>query len=150
MSKASTGRCGAGSRRLWGVLALMGMVWCAAGCSPRPPEGIDLDLPGLLAAGEETALESPPLRPDPPALGPEAPYTPIIHPPDVQRVWIPSRINAYGDLAAGHWIYLKIRDAEWFLKRRDDSARQRMQLDLPMVPTIRSQDPEAPENQVER
>ena len=89
-------------------------------------------------------------RSDPPVLGPEAPYTPIIHPPDVQRVWIPSRINAYGDLAAGHWIYLKIRDAEWFLKRRDDSARQRMQLDLPMVPTIRSQDPEALENQVER
>ena len=123
------------------VLVLVLAVAVLWGCTPRTPEGKDIDLRAVLLQGERTGLEAPPLRPDPPALGPEAPYIPVIHPPDVQRVWIPSRINVHGDLASGHWIYLKVRPAEWFLKRRNDSEAEGMELRMPMVPTIRSQDP---------
>ena len=122
------------------AVLVAGMAW---GCTPRTPEGVDIDLPGIMMEGEEAGVTAPPLRPDPPVLGPEAPYIPVIHPPDVQRVWIPSRINAHGDLASGHWIYLKVRPAEWFLKRRNDSELSGMRLEMPRVPTIRSQEPEA-------
>ena len=46
-------------------------------------------------------------------IGP--PATPVLVPPDVRRVWVPTHENAEGELVAGHWVFLRVRDARWFL-----------------------------------
>lgn len=44
------------------------------------------------------------------------PYVPVILPPEVRRVWIPDHINEEGDLVSGHWVYMKLRESNWFIE----------------------------------
>jgi len=48
-------------------------------------------------------------------FGTGQPATPVIVPPDVRRVWVPTHENAEGELVAGHWVFLRVRDVRWFL-----------------------------------
>ena len=40
----------------------------------------------------------------------------MLVPPDIRRVWVPTHENADGELVAGHWVYLRVRDFRWFLE----------------------------------
>ena len=47
---------------------------------------------------------------------------PVLTPPEVFAVYVPSRIDRRRDLLIGeHWIFLKLRDAEWFTERGAES-----------------------------
>jgi hypothetical protein len=89
----------------------------------------------LAACTRVTALEGPPqdlhtvytdalAAPRPPptlqakslAVGPEVPYTPVMQPPQIQRVWVPDQLNSHGDLVSGHWVYLLLEPSQWSLE----------------------------------
>ena len=103
---------------------------------PSPGLGLLLLAPlALTACTRVTALEGPPqdlhtvytealvaphqpptLQAKPLAVGPEAPYTPVMHAPRIQRVWVPDQLNSTGDLVSGHWVYLLLERSQWFLE----------------------------------
>ena len=86
-----------------------------AGCAPKPYLGERRDLhAGMGKSGE--SIEAPELEETPGALGPEAPYLPLVRPPDVKRVWITAHLNEAGDLIAGHWAYLMLSPSSWYLR----------------------------------
>ena len=109
--------------------ALLGLVVCllASGCAPRAELGEPRDLHAEMGAQGEA--QAPQLKPSPGALGPEAPYLPLVQPPQVQRVWITAHLNDAGDLIAGHWVYLMLEPSQWLL--RDYQGPQAMKLKLP-------------------
>ena len=41
---------------------------------------------------------------------PNAPYLPVVRPPEVLRVWVLARANEHGDLLQGYWWHLLSRD----------------------------------------
>ncbi len=43
-----------------------------------------------------------------------APYVPVVLPPEVRRVWVPTHENAEGELVSGHWVYVRFTDFRWF------------------------------------
>jgi hypothetical protein len=43
-----------------------------------------------------------------------APYVPVILPPEVRRVWVPTHENVEGELVSGHWVYVRFTDFRWF------------------------------------
>ena len=114
------------SRVAW-TLALTALL---AGCSPKPYTGAARDLHVEMGKAGE-ALQAPSLEAAPGALGPEAPYLPLVEPPDVKRVWITAHLNEAGDLIAGHWAYLMLRPSSWHL--RYEGPRE-FRLRLPVAP----------------
>ena len=87
----------------------------ATGCSPKPYMGQPKDLHAEMGSGREV-VEAPRLTPSPAALGPEAPYLPLVQPPEVRRVWVTAHLNEAGDLIAGHWVYLMLEPSQWVLR----------------------------------
>ena len=78
---------------------------------------------------------APALQPSPGALGPEAPYLPLVRPPQVQRVWITAHLNDDGDLIAGHWVYLMVSPSQWLLQGLPGNAEElRLRLPAPIAP----------------
>jgi Bacterial conjugation TrbI-like protein/Type IV conjugative transfer system lipoprotein (TraV) len=66
----------------------------------------------------------------PGTFGTGQPGAPVLVPPDVRRVWVPTHENAEGALIAGHWVFLRVRDFRWFLEAppaRDAAAAGRHQ-----------------------
>ena len=114
-------------RRTAWTLALLAL---SAGCSPKPYMGDPRDLHGGMGKTGES-LRAPVLEASPGALGPEAPYLPLVQPPDVKRVWITAHLNDAGDLIAGHWAYLMLRPSSWHL--RYEGPRE-FRLRLPVAP----------------
>ena len=108
-------------------LVIAGVLLLASGCVPRPEVGAARDLHAEMGAQGETHV--PQLKPSPGALGPEAPYLPLVQPPKVQRVWITAHLNDAGDLIAGHWVYLMLEPSQWLL--RDYQGPQTLKLKLP-------------------
>ena len=51
----------------------------------------------------------------PGTFGTGHPAVPVVVPPDIRRVWVPTHENPDGELVAGHWVYLRVRDFRWFL-----------------------------------
>ena len=49
----------------------------------------------------------------PGTFGTGQPAAPVLVPPDVRRVWVPTHENAEGALIAGHWVFLRVRDFRW-------------------------------------
>ena len=98
------------------------------GCTPKPYLGETRNLHEEMGRQGE-AVGIPELKAAPGALGPEAPYLPLVQPPQVQRVWITAHLNETGDLIAGHWVYLMLESSQWFL--RDYQGSQELRLKLP-------------------
>ena len=86
-----------------------------AGCTPKPYVGEDRDLHAEMGSRREP-VEAPRLTPSPGALGPEAPYLPLVQPPEVRRVWVTAHLNEAGDMIAGHWVYLMLEPSQWYLR----------------------------------
>ena len=114
--------------------ALLGLVVCllASGCAPRPEVGAARDLHAEMGA----RAEPPPmkLKPSPGALGPEAPYLPLVQPPKVQRVWITAHLNDAGDLIAGHWVYLMLEPSQWLLRGYQGPQALKLRIPVPAAP----------------
>ena len=47
----------------------------------------------------------------------QKPYTPVVIPPEVERIWVVDHVNEDGDLVAGHWVFIK-RPARWYIEER--------------------------------
>ena len=111
------------------ALTAMGMLAAlvAVGCSPKPYVGDARDLHAAMGSRGEP-LEAPALESSPAALGPEAPYLPLVQPPEVRRVWVTAHLNREGDLIAGHWVYLMLEPSSWLLRYR---GPQEFRLKLP-------------------
>ena len=99
----------------------------ALGCSPKPYMGKDRDLHAEMGSRQE-AVEAPRLTPSPAALGPEAPYLPLVQPPEVRRVWVTAHLNDAGDLIAGHWVYLMLEPSQWYLRGYEGPRDLRLRL----------------------
>jgi len=79
------------------------------GCSPIPsPESAPFaDDPKLLVVSETPG----PLATDP--------AVPVLAPPQVFPVWVPSHVDRERDLLVGeHWVFFKLTESEWFTEKR--------------------------------
>ncbi|MHC4606109.1 MAG: hypothetical protein ACYTAF_04160 [Planctomycetota bacterium] len=48
---------------------------------------------------------------------------PVLAPPEVFAVYIPTHVDRQRDLMVGeHWVFFKLRDAEWFVEREAEPA----------------------------
>ena len=114
--------------------ACLSLVVCllASGCVPRPEVGAARDLHTEMGAQGEA--QAPQLKPSPGALGPEAPYLPLVQPPQVQRVWITAHLGDAGDLIAGHWVYLMLEPSQWLLRDYQGPRQLRLKLPAPIAP----------------
>ena len=115
--------------------ALLGLVVCllAAGCAPRAELGMARDLHAEMGA-RDLPVKTPALESSPGALGPEAPYLPLVRPPEVQRVWITAHLNDSGDLIAGHWVYLMLEPSQWLLRGYQGDRQLQLRLPAPVAP----------------
>jgi hypothetical protein len=77
-----------------------------------PPQDLHTVYTDALAAPRQPPI----LQPKPLAVGPEVPYTPVMQPPQIQRVWVPDQLNSTGDLVSGHWVYLLLEKSQWSLE----------------------------------
>ena len=110
------------------ALACLLVVVLMAGCAPKPYMGETRNLHEEMGRQDEV-VAIPELKPTAGALGPEAPYLPLVKPPEVQRVWITAHLNDSDDLIAGHWVYLMLESSQWFL--RDYQGPEELRLKLP-------------------
>ena len=119
-------------RSAWLGLVIAGMLVLVTGCVPRPEVGAPRDLHAEMGKPGE----APPVRlkPSPGALGPEAPYLPLVQPPEVQRVWITAHLNDAGDLIAGHWVYLMLEPSQWLLRGYQGPRPFKLRLPAPVAP----------------
>jgi Type IV conjugative transfer system lipoprotein (TraV) len=103
--------------RLIALLLAAGLAGACAGHVPAVPSvPMETALERATAASRTSLGES--LRAGlegPGTFGIEPPGAPVLVPPDVRRVWVPTHENAEGELIAGHWVFLRVRDFRWFL-----------------------------------
>jgi hypothetical protein len=74
----------------------------------------------------------------PGTFGTGQPAVPVVVPPDIRRVWVPTHENQDGELVAGHWVFLRVRDFRWFLEPppADGNRSAVIPLDTPATPPI--------------
>ena len=108
------------------VAGMLGLL--ATGCTPKPYMGKPRDLHAEMGSRSDP-VEAPELTSSPAALGPEAPYLPLVQPPEVRRVWVTAHLNEAGDMIAGHWVYLMLEPSQWYL--RGYKGPQDLKLKLP-------------------
>jgi len=72
------------------------------------------------------------------SLGFTPPYVPVIQPAEVKKAWIPAHKSESDPdvLVAGHWIYIKIKDDQWFI---DTESEESDSFSI-IIPTTSSQD----------
>ena len=69
-----------------------------------------------------TAERGAPTAPQPPnagvqpSFGYQAPYMPLVVPPDVRRIWVPTHVNEEGNLIQGHWVFVPVKTWQWFVE----------------------------------
>ena len=53
-----------------------------------------------------------------PSTGYVKPYLPVIRPPRVIKVWVPSHVASddHRALVAGHWTFLMLESTRWFIE----------------------------------
>ena len=63
------------------------------------------------------------------AVGYVKPYVPVVRQADVRLVWIPAHKSKddIGTLVAGHWVYIMIKEAGWFI---DEETRDKANIPL--------------------
>ena len=59
----------------------------------------------------------------PGTFGTAPPHVPVVVPPDIRRVWVPTHQSFEGELVSGHWVYLRLTDFRWFLEAGPVSER---------------------------
>ena len=115
--------------------ALLLAVSVLGGCTPKALTGEPVDL--YAVQGGLRHRPAPDLRLAGPAMGPEAPYVPVMNPPRVQRVWTPAYVNDAGDLVSGHWVYLELEPSRWFLGDEHPEPGNGPELNVPSGLAVR-------------
>ena len=103
------------------IALLLGGALGAGACAAHTPGARALSMDAVL---QQTRAADRPSLADWIRAGLQAPGTfgtghpglPVVVPPDVRRVWVPTHENPDGELVAGHWVYLRVRDFRWFLE----------------------------------
>ncbi len=44
------------------------------------------------------------------------PYSPVVVPSEILRVWIYDHVTPAGDLVVGHWIFIRLRNEHWYIE----------------------------------
>jgi hypothetical protein len=88
---------------------------CASASTARPS-------PSMHQALEQAEQDGVSARPTPAAatqqsFGYQAPYMPLVVPPDVRRVWVPTHVNEDGSLVQGHWVFVPVKTWQWFTEQ---------------------------------
>jgi hypothetical protein len=107
-----------GPRLIAPVLAVaLGAGACAAHRPATPSVGMETALAQARDRGRVPLEErlGAGLR-GPGTFGTGQPAVPVVVPPDIRRVWVPTHENQDGELVAGHWVFLRVRDFRWFLE----------------------------------
>jgi hypothetical protein len=99
-------------------------------------EGPPQDLHTAYTAALVVPRQPPTLQTKPLAVGPEAPYTPVMQPPQIQRVWVPDQLNSTGDLVSGHWVYLLLERSQWALEAVPPAPSPTLQVPLALPPWL--------------
>jgi hypothetical protein len=123
------------------MLVLFSALVCTACAQMTALEGPPQDLQALVQEAVGTPSPAPTLQSQALPVGPEAPYTPILRPPRVQRVWVPDHLNAEGDLVGGHWGYLLLEPFQWFVETYRPAPTPTLR--VPLAPPVLST-PHAP------
>jgi hypothetical protein len=97
-------------------LVLLAPLALAACTRVTALEGPPQDLHTVYTEALAAPRQPPTLQAKPLAVGPEAPYTPVMQAPQIQRVWVPDQRNSTGDLVSGHWVYLLLERSQWSLE----------------------------------
>jgi hypothetical protein len=118
----------------WMTLVLCSLLGCTACARTTALEGPPQDLQALYQDALHLPPPAPALQTKGLPVGPEAPYTPIMQPPQVQRVWVPDHLNADGDLVSGHWVYVLLAPAKWFLETYPPSPTPALR--TPLAPPV--------------
>jgi hypothetical protein len=116
------------------TLVLVSCLVCTACARVTALEGPPQDLQALSQAAVDAPPPAPTLQPQALPVGPEVPYTPILQPPRVQRVWVPDHLNAAGDLVGGHWVYLLLEPFQWFLETYPPAPTPTLR--VPLAPPV--------------
>jgi hypothetical protein len=94
------------------IAAVLLLAGCWPGSLALPP-GRPVSEAGSGPAELRVTAEVPPLRP--------ARRIPVLAPPEVFAAFVAAHLR--GDVMVGeHWVYFKLRDAEWYPERARESA----------------------------
>jgi hypothetical protein len=103
------------------IALLLGGALGASACAAHTPGPHSLSMDAALQ--QARAADRPSLAEwiraglhGPGTFGTGHPAVPVVVPPDIRRVWVPTHENPDGELVAGHWVYLRVRDFRWFLE----------------------------------
>ena len=91
------------------VLAALALAACTTTKAPSP--SMHEALAAAEAAGtpgQQTAATVPH------SFGYQAPYMPLVIPPDVRRIWVPTHVTEDGSLVQGHWVFVPVKTWQWF------------------------------------
>lgn len=96
------------------LLAAMSAAGCLGGGVPQPPGVPVRDAYHASAGGDALHIQdmASPLR--------QKKEIPVIYPPQVFAVYVPTRIVPERDVMIGeHWVFLKLTDGDWFPERAE-------------------------------
>ena len=103
------------------IVLVLGGALVAGACAAHTPGPHSLSMDAALQ--QARAADRPSLAEwiraglqGPGTFGTGHPAVPVVVPPDIRRVWVPTHENPDGELVAGHWVYLRVRDFRWFLE----------------------------------
>ncbi|MGQ0721972.1 MAG: TraV family lipoprotein [Candidatus Eiseniibacteriota bacterium] len=51
------------------------------------------------------------------SFGYQAPYMPLVVPPDVRRIWVATHVTEEGSLVQGHWVFVPVKTWQWFVEQ---------------------------------
>jgi hypothetical protein len=112
------------------VLIVFGISGCATGPSVKagsPPESRVRSFADVYRQSKQARKaegEECPLITISPPEGYVKPYTPVIHPPRVIKVWIPAHVlpEDHDVMVAGHWSYVMLDTTRWYIEGEVESG----------------------------
>ncbi len=97
------------------TLLLLAQLALGACATTRPPA---LSMHEALAAAEAAGTEGQqPTAAVGSSFGYQAPYMPLVVPPDVRRIWVPTHVTEDGSLVQGHWVFIPVKTWQWFVEQ---------------------------------
>ena len=100
--------------RLATVLVLVALALGACATTTAPSPSMHEALVAAEAAGTQGQQPTAAVGS---SFGYQAPYLPLVVPPDVRRIWVPTHVTEDGSLVQGHWIFLPVKTWQWFVEQ---------------------------------
>jgi hypothetical protein len=100
--------------RLATVLVFAALAVGACATTPPPSPSMHEALAAAEAAGTPGDQAAATARH---SFGYQAPYMPLVVPPDVRRIWVPTHVTEDGSLVQGHWVFVPVKTWQWFVEQ---------------------------------